>query len=101
MHGGNVDNNHTSATCAHPGENHQRTATRINTMGGTLHGMNKTILNAAKCAIVTFKENFISCLATVNRNCLLKLWDDFLPKVELTPNLLQLYQQDSKKSANK
>ena len=46
MHGGDVDNNHTSATatCARPGGNHQRVATRTNTMGGSLHGMHKTIL---------------------------------------------------------
>jgi hypothetical protein len=42
-----VDNNHTSATCARPGENHQRTATRTNTMGGSMRGMHKTILPSA------------------------------------------------------
>jgi hypothetical protein len=46
-HGGDVDNNHTSATCARPGENHQRAATRTNTMGGSLRGMHKTILPSA------------------------------------------------------
>ena len=44
MHGGDLDNNHTSATCARPGENHQCTATRTNTMGGSMRGMHKTIL---------------------------------------------------------
>ena len=43
-HGGDVDNNHTSATCVRPGENHQRTAARTNTMGGAMRGMHKTIL---------------------------------------------------------
>jgi hypothetical protein len=33
-HGGDVDNNHTSAICAHPSENHQCAATGTNTMGG-------------------------------------------------------------------
>jgi hypothetical protein len=47
-------------------------------------------VNTAKRAIATFKEHFISSLATVNRNCLHQLWDNFLPQVELTPNLLQL-----------
>jgi hypothetical protein len=47
MHGGDVDNNHTSATCARPGENHQRAATRTNTMGGSMCGMHKTILPSA------------------------------------------------------
>jgi hypothetical protein len=46
-HGGDVDNNHTSATCARPGENHQRAATRTNTMGGSLRSMHKTILPSA------------------------------------------------------
>jgi len=46
-HGGDMDNNHTSATCARPGENHQRAATRTNTMGGSLRGMHKIILPSA------------------------------------------------------
>jgi hypothetical protein len=46
-------------------------------------------VNAAECAIATFKEHFISALATVNRNHPLQLWDDFLPQAELTLNLLQ------------
>jgi hypothetical protein len=36
-------------------------------------------VNAIKCAIATFKEHFISALATVGKNCPLQLWDDFLP----------------------
>jgi hypothetical protein len=47
------------------------------------------------------KENFISALATVNRNCPLQLWDDFFPQMELTLNLLQFSQRDQTKSANK
>jgi hypothetical protein len=58
-------------------------------------------VNAAKCVIATFKEHFISALATVDRNCPIQLWDDFLPQVELTLNLLQFSQQDLIKSANK
>jgi hypothetical protein len=46
-HGGNMDNNHTGATCAPPGENHQRTATHTNIMGSTICGMNKTIFPSA------------------------------------------------------
>jgi len=45
-------------------------------------------VNAAKRAITTFKEHFISALATVNKDCPLQLWDDFLPQVKLTLNLL-------------
>jgi hypothetical protein len=46
-HGGNVDDNHTSTTCACPGEHHQRAATHANTMGGNMRGMHKTILPSA------------------------------------------------------
>ncbi len=46
-------------------------------------------VNAAKRAIATFKEHFISTLSIVNRNCPLQLWDAFLPQVELTLNLPQ------------
>jgi hypothetical protein len=44
MHGGEVDDNHTSATCARPGDQHQRAATRTNTMNGNMRGMHKTVL---------------------------------------------------------
>jgi hypothetical protein len=58
-------------------------------------------VNAAKRVIATFKEHYISALTTVDRNCQLQLWDDFFPQVELTLNLQQFSQWDSKKSANK
>jgi hypothetical protein len=45
-------------------------------------------INAAERAIATFKEHFIVGLATVNKNCPLQLWDDFLSQIELTLNLL-------------
>jgi hypothetical protein len=54
-------------------------------------------VNAAKCAIATFKEHFIAGLATVNRNCPLQLWD--LHQVELTLNLLCFSCCDPSKSA--
>ena len=57
-------------------------------------------VNAAERAIATFKEHFISALATVDKDCPLQLWDDFLPQVELTLNLLRFSQQDMAKSAN-
>jgi hypothetical protein len=46
-------------------------------------------VNASERAIATFKEHFIAGLATVDKNCPLQLWDDFLPQIELTPNLLR------------
>jgi hypothetical protein len=58
-------------------------------------------VNAAERAIATFKEHFISALATVNKDCLLQLWDNFLPHVELTLKLLRFSQRDLTKSANK
>jgi hypothetical protein len=45
-------------------------------------------VNAAERAIATFKEHFISALTTVDKDCPLQLWDDFLPQVELTLNLI-------------
>ena len=50
--------------------------------------------------IATFKEHFISDLATIDKDCPLQLWDDFLPQVELTLNLLQFSQRDTTKSGN-
>jgi hypothetical protein len=58
-------------------------------------------INAAKCAIATFKEHFIAGLAMVNKNCPLQLWDEFLHQVELTLNLLRFSRRDPRKSANK
>lgn len=46
-HGGDVDDNHTSATCARPGPTHNPNATRNNTMGGSSAGLHKTILPSA------------------------------------------------------
>jgi len=39
-------------------------------------------VNAAKRAIATFKEHFIAALATIDSNCLLQLWDQFLAQVQ-------------------
>jgi hypothetical protein len=44
-------------------------------------------VNTADRAISTFKEHFVTALATVNMLCLLQLLDKFLPQVELTLNL--------------
>ncbi len=37
-------------------------------------------VNAAEHAIATFKEHFITGLATVGKNCPLQIWDEFLPQ---------------------
>jgi hypothetical protein len=46
-HGEDVDNTHTSATCARLGTRHNPNATRNNTMGGSSAGLHKTILPLA------------------------------------------------------
>jgi hypothetical protein len=46
-HGGNIISNHTSATYAQPGVNHQRATNRSNTMGGNIKGLHKTVLRSA------------------------------------------------------
>jgi hypothetical protein len=43
-HGGDVDDNHTSATCGKPGPMHNPNANCTNIMGGSVAGMHKTIL---------------------------------------------------------
>jgi hypothetical protein len=58
-------------------------------------------VNTAKRTIATFKEHFIGCLATVNRNRPPQLWDEFLHQVDLTLNLLHFSYPDLSKSANK
>ncbi len=57
-------------------------------------------VNAAERAIGTFKEHFIAALATVDMNCPLQLWDEFLPQVELTLNLLCFSRRNPLISAN-
>jgi hypothetical protein len=58
-------------------------------------------VNATERAITTFKEHFITGLATVDKNCPLQLWDEFLHQVKLTLNLLCFSCRDPRKSVNK
>jgi hypothetical protein len=58
-------------------------------------------INAAERAIATFKEHFIAGLATVDKNCPLQLWDEFLPQIELTLNLLCFSRCKPSRSTNK
>jgi hypothetical protein len=57
-------------------------------------------VNAAERAIATFKEHFIAVLATVDAHWPLQLWDEFLPQVEFTLNMLHFSCRYPKKSAN-
>jgi hypothetical protein len=57
-------------------------------------------VNAAERAIATFKEHFIAELATVDKDCPLQLWDEFLLQVELTLNLLCFSRRDPTRSAD-
>ena len=82
-HGGNVDNNHTSAKCAHPGENHQHVATRTNTMGGSMRGMLKTMLPSA-----VDRQAAPTCPPPVSVNCTSTFFHPFGnngPRFPMTP----------------
>jgi hypothetical protein len=57
-------------------------------------------VNAAKQAIATFKEHFIAALATVDKLCPLQLWDEFLPQVEFTLNMLHFSCRNPNQSVN-
>jgi hypothetical protein len=57
-------------------------------------------VNTAECTISTFKEHFVTALATVNMICPLQLWDEFLRQVELTLNLLCFSRRNPLISAN-
>jgi hypothetical protein len=46
-------------------------------------------LNAAECAISTFKEHFVAGISSVDPSFPLQLWDRLLPQAEITLNLLQ------------
>jgi hypothetical protein len=56
-------------------------------------------VNAAKLAIATFKEHFITALTTVDMLCPLQLWDEYLLQVKLSLNMLHSSQKNPKKSA--
>ncbi len=46
-------------------------------------------VNAAECAIQTFKDHFISALATTDSKFPLQLWDKLTSQVENTLNLMR------------
>jgi hypothetical protein len=56
--------------------------------------------NAAERAIATFKDHFIASLATLDPTCPIQLWDEFLPQVELTLNMLRFSRGNTEKSAH-
>ena len=45
--------------------------------------------NAAEHAIQTFKNHFITGLATVDKNFPIQLWDELIPQAQDTLNLLR------------
>ena len=57
-------------------------------------------VNTIERTIATFKEHFIAALATVDKLCPLQLWDEFLPQVELTLNMLRFSRRNPNQSAN-
>jgi hypothetical protein len=46
-------------------------------------------MNAAKCAIRTYKDAFIAVLATTDKDFPIQLWDKLAPQVQDTLNLLR------------
>ncbi len=62
---------------------------QANKMNTQLVPLHNHCINAAECAIAMFKEHFVAALATVDMLCPLQLWDEFLPQVKLTLNLLR------------
>ena len=46
-------------------------------------------VNAAKTAVKAAKYHFIASLATVLPNCPLQIWDQFIPQVQSTLNMLR------------
>ncbi len=46
-------------------------------------------MNAAKCAIQTYKDAFIAALATTDKDFPIQLWDKLAPQVQDTLNLLR------------
>ena len=56
-------------------------------------------MNAAKRAIQTCKDAFISALATTERDFPIQLWDKIAPKVQDTLNFLHASRIDPAKSA--
>jgi hypothetical protein len=57
-------------------------------------------VNATEQAIRTFKKHFVTTLATVDNLCPLQLWDEFLPQVKLTLNLIRFSRCKPLVSAN-
>jgi hypothetical protein len=56
-------------------------------------------VNAAECTIQTFKDHFVSALATTDSNFPLQLWDRLTQHIETTLNLLRPSHIDPTKSA--
>ncbi len=73
---------------------------RTNSMDIHLVPPHNHCINAVEHAIATFKEHFISALATVDKDYPLQLLDNFLPQVELTLNLIRFSCMDPTKLAN-
>ncbi len=60
---------------------------------------NNHCVNAAECAIQTFKMAFIAVLATTDNNFPLQLWDKLAPQVQDTLNLLRTSMKNPEISA--
>ncbi len=56
-------------------------------------------VNAAERAIATFKDHFVAALATLDINCPLQLWDEFIFQVQATLNMLRTSRRNETVSA--
>ncbi len=57
-------------------------------------------VNAAECAIQTFRDAFIAALATTDVGFPLQLWDKLTPQVQTCLNLMRCSRIDPSKSAH-
>ena len=55
--------------------------------------------NADEQAIATFKDHFIAGLGTIDKNCPIQLWDEFIEQAQDTLNMLHTSQHDNSLSA--
>ena len=56
-------------------------------------------VNAAETAVKTAKYHLLAALATVDPACPLQVWDEFIPQVQDTLNMLRTSRRNSKISA--
>ena len=56
-------------------------------------------VNAAEPAVKSVKYHALAAFATLDPNCPIQLWDQFIEQIEITLNLLQTWRRNKNKSA--